>query len=45
MKGGFLMKIIAVNGSTRKNWNTNILLKKALEGTESAGAQTELITL
>lgn len=39
------MKITAVNGSPRKNWNTDILLKKALEGAESAGAQTELIDL
>ncbi len=39
------MKIIAVNGSARKNWNTHILLNKALEGVESAGAQTELINL
>ncbi|NLD98776.1 MAG: flavodoxin family protein [Fibrobacter sp.] len=39
------MKIIAVNGSARKNWNTHILLNKALEGAESAGAQTELINL
>lgn len=39
------MKIIAVNGSPRKNWNTDILLHKAMEGAESAGAQTELIQL
>ncbi len=39
------MKIIAVNGSARKNWNTHILLTKALEGAESAGAQTELVNL
>ncbi len=39
------MNIIAVNGSARKNWNTHILLNKALEGAKSAGAQTELINL
>jgi multimeric flavodoxin WrbA len=39
------MKLIAVNGSPRKGWNTDILLHKALEGAESAGAQTELIYL
>lgn len=39
------MKIIAVNESARKNWNTHILLSKALEGAESAGAETELINL
>lgn len=39
------MKIIAVNGSARKNRNTSILLKKALEGAESTGAQIELVNL
>lgn len=39
------MKIIAVNGSPRKNWNTDILLRKALEGAEAAGAQTEIVNL
>jgi multimeric flavodoxin WrbA len=39
------MKIIAVNGSPRKNWNTHLLLNKALEGAQSTGAQTELIHL
>jgi multimeric flavodoxin WrbA len=39
------MRIIAINGSARKNWNTHILLSKALEGAKSVGAQTELINL
>lgn len=39
------MKIIAINGSPRKNKNTAILLKKALEGAESNGAETELVHL
>jgi len=39
------MNIIAINGSPRKNGNTAILLKKALEGADSKGAQTELIDL
>ncbi len=39
------MKIIAVNGSPRKNWNTHILLNHAIEGAQSIGAQTELINL
>jgi multimeric flavodoxin WrbA len=39
------MKIIAFNGSPRKNWNTAMLLQKALEGAASEGAQTELIHL
>ena len=39
------MKIIAVNGSPRKNWNTDTLLKKVLEGAASAGAETEMVYL
>lgn len=39
------MKILAVNGSSRKIWNTAILLNKALEGAESQGAETELVHL
>lgn len=39
------MKIIGINGSPRKDWNTGTLVKKALEGAASAGAETELIEL
>ena len=39
------MKIIAINGSPRKNWNTHILLEKCLEGAKETGAETELINL
>ncbi|WP_326975178.1 flavodoxin family protein [Caproicibacter sp. BJN0012] len=39
------MKVIAVNGSPRKSWNTATLLQKALDGAASAGAETELIHL
>ncbi len=39
------MKIMAFNGSPRKEWNTATLLKKALEGAASYGAETELIHL
>lgn len=39
------MYILAVNGSPRKNWNTATLLKKALEGAVSEGAETELVHL
>lgn len=39
------MKILAFNGSPRKEWNTAILLNKALEGAASQGAETELIHL
>lgn len=39
------MKVIAVNGSPRKNWNTHILLEKCLEGAKEAGAETEIVNL
>lgn len=39
------MKVIAVNGSPRKEWNTAMLLESALEGAELRGAETELIHL
>ena len=39
------MKIIAVNGSPRKTWNTANLLNSALEGAVSRGAETELVHL
>ena len=40
------MKVMAFNGSPRKKkWNTITLLKNALKGAASAGAETELIQL
>jgi multimeric flavodoxin WrbA len=39
------MKVLAVNGGPRKNWNTATLLKSALEGASAQGAETELIHL
>jgi len=39
------MKVLAINGSPRKQWNTATLLNKALEGAASNGAQTELVHL
>lgn len=39
------MKIIAFNGSPRKEWNTATLLKDALDGAASKGAGTELVHL
>lgn len=39
------MKLLAINGSPRKNGNTAILLKHALEGAGSEGAETELVHL
>jgi multimeric flavodoxin WrbA len=39
------MKVIGINGSPRKGWNTAIMVKKALEGAASKGAETEMIHL
>ena len=42
---GSTMKIVAVNGSPRKNWNTDALLKNVLEGAASKGAETKMVYL
>jgi multimeric flavodoxin WrbA len=39
------MKVLAINGSPRKKWNTATLLQSALDGAASHGAKTELIHL
>lgn len=39
------MKVIAFNGSPRKEWNTATLLKHVLEGAASQRADTELVHL
>lgn len=39
------MKVLAINGSPRKNWNSATLLEKALEGAASRGAETEIVHL
>lgn len=39
------MKAVGINGSPRRGWNTETLVKKALEGAASVGAETELIEL
>ncbi len=39
------MKVIALNSSPREEWNTAMVLKKALEGAESVGAETEYVHL
>jgi len=39
------MKVLAFNGSPRKEWNTGTLLKKAFEGAVSQSAKIELIHL
>lgn len=40
-----MKKIIVINGSPRKNFNTAQLLKEAKKGAESAGAEVEYINL
>ncbi len=40
-----IMKVVAFNGSARKDGNTAILVKAALAELESAGIETELIQL
>ncbi len=39
------MKVIGINGSPRKKWNTATMLEHALRGAASQGADTELIHL
>jgi multimeric flavodoxin WrbA len=39
------MKIIGINGSPRKGWNTHLLVEESLRGAASAGAETELVNL
>jgi multimeric flavodoxin WrbA len=39
------MKIIAINGSPRKKWNTETLLQKTLDGAMTKNAETEFIHL
>lgn len=39
------MKMILINGSPRKNWNTAKILLKIKEGAESAGVETKLVNL
>ncbi len=39
------MKVVLLNGSPRKNWNTAMMLKEAQKGAASVGAETEYIDL
>lgn len=39
------MKLLAINGSPRKKWNTATLLQSSMEGAASQGAESELIHL
>lgn len=40
-----MKKLIAVNGSPRRNWNTAQLLQHAMQGAQEAGASAELVNL
>jgi len=40
-----MKKIIAVNGSPRSGWNTDILVREAAAGAASCGAEVEIIDL
>lgn len=39
------MKAIMINGSPRRNWNTDKALQKAAEGVKSVGGEVETIRL
>ena len=39
------MKVMAINGSPRKKWNTSMMLERALEGAASKGAATDIVHL
>ena len=43
--GTDMKKIIAINGSPRRNGNTAELLQHALRGALDAGAETELVPI
>lgn len=40
-----MKKIIAINGSPRSGWNTDILIREAAAGAASVGAEVEVIDL
>jgi multimeric flavodoxin WrbA len=39
------MKVLAINGSARKNGNSATMLKNAINGAKEAGAETKLVNL
>lgn len=43
--GGLLMKVVLLNGSPRKNWNTAQMLESAQSGCRDAGAETKFHNL
>jgi multimeric flavodoxin WrbA len=44
-ESAYKMKVIAINGSPRKYWNTHLLLEQTLEGARSVQADTTLYHL
>ena len=40
-----MTKVICINGSPRKNFNTAKLLKEAARGAEDTGAEAEIVNL
>jgi multimeric flavodoxin WrbA len=40
-----MRKVFGINGSPRKNWNTAAMLRRALDGAETAGAATDMVHL
>ena len=40
-----MTKIVAINGSPRKGWNTDLLIAEAAKGAESAGAEVQYFDL
>ncbi len=40
-----MKKIIAINGSPRHGWNTDLLVREAASGAGAQGAETEVIDL
>ena len=39
------MKVLALNGSARKDWNTAKMLEAALDGAKSVGAEVKMVNL
>jgi len=39
------MRVIGINGSPRRGWNTDLMVQKAIEGAAGAGAETKLYQL
>jgi multimeric flavodoxin WrbA len=44
-RGGTALKLLAINGSPRKTWNTATLLEESMKGAASQGAATVMIHL